>query len=590
MQVERIGVSRWPYSPDFFIKGTSFPISASEADRMHRETLRSQAAHSINSTASPTESFQYWALILTVFPVITVFGNVLIVLSVFREVNLHTATNYFIVSLAGADIGLAIFVMPLSGWVELNNGKWRYGTIFCDVYIMLDVMLCTASILNLAAISMDRFVAVTKPIVYSRHNNNFRVSLTIALAWILSFVIALPIACGLNHVAQRHETVCVLYNPEYIITSSIGSFYIPCIIMIILYYRVFHAIHGRTKYVTSASKSAVGNLNRSAQIIKLCTEMSPVPSKVNAIDNSPPTLNTSQHPLCTSSTLDESDLLSSNKLIDLVSCLPKNITNTVEQTSRSTETPIMEIASCIYVNPITVPPPELPQTNGTKSITTDVDRVQVNCTETKEFTDMAHFRKHLRKRIRHAKRCSLSVLPVHYSTVSGQQIYALNKPSHSSAPSFRAPHSIRRKLTATKSVLSKRSFMTRPSGVLTLSGLDPSVEWRFRQRGLSTVTNPNHGPSKDRMTAKRERKATKTLAIVLGVFLICWIPFFTINITHAFCFKYETLGNMSICHLPRVLDSIAVWLGYINSSLNPIIYTIFNVEFRKAFKKLLHFS
>ncbi|TPP62164.1 hypothetical protein FGIG_11246 [Fasciola gigantica] len=134
--------------------------------------------------------------------------------------------------------------------------------------------------------------------------------------------------------------------------------------------------------------------------------------------------------------------------------------------------------------------------------------------------DMAHFRKHLRKRIRHAKRCSLSVLPVHYSTVSGQQIYALNKPPHSSAPSFRVSHKIRRKLTATKSVLSKCSFMTRPSGVSTLSGLDPSEEWRFRQRGSSTVTNPNHGPSKDRMTAKRERKATKTLAIVLGKFPI----------------------------------------------------------------------
>ncbi|KAA3671051.1 uncharacterized protein DEA37_0002383, partial [Paragonimus westermani] len=65
-----------------------------------------------------TDSYQYWALILTLVPVATVFGNVLVVLSVFREVTLHTATNYFIVSLAAADIGLAILVMPLSGWVE----------------------------------------------------------------------------------------------------------------------------------------------------------------------------------------------------------------------------------------------------------------------------------------------------------------------------------------------------------------------------------------------------------------------------------------------------------------------------------------
>lgn len=127
MQVERIGVSKWPFSPDVYLKGTSYPITASEADRMHRETLRSQAAQIVNSTLSKNESYQYWAIILAVFPVITVFGNVLVVLSVLRESNLHTATNYFIVSLAGADIGLAILVMPLSGWVEVRWNQQQFG-------------------------------------------------------------------------------------------------------------------------------------------------------------------------------------------------------------------------------------------------------------------------------------------------------------------------------------------------------------------------------------------------------------------------------------------------------------------------------
>ncbi|VDP66162.1 unnamed protein product [Echinostoma caproni] len=121
MQVERISVSKWPASPDFFIKGSSHPISASEADRLYHETLRSQAARTIDESLAQSGTYQYWALVLTVFPIITVFGNVLVVLSVFRETNLHTATNYFIVSLAGADIGLAIFVMPLSGWVEVSR-------------------------------------------------------------------------------------------------------------------------------------------------------------------------------------------------------------------------------------------------------------------------------------------------------------------------------------------------------------------------------------------------------------------------------------------------------------------------------------
>lgn len=61
----------------------------------------------------------YWSLVLLAFPLLTVFGNVLVVLSVYRERSLQTVTNYFIVSLAIADIMVATFVMPLSVYVEV---------------------------------------------------------------------------------------------------------------------------------------------------------------------------------------------------------------------------------------------------------------------------------------------------------------------------------------------------------------------------------------------------------------------------------------------------------------------------------------
>ena len=76
------------------------------------------------------------------------------------------------------------------------------------------------------------------------------------------------------------------------------------------------------------------------------------------------------------------------------------------------------------------------------------------------------------------------------------------------------------------------------------------------------------------------------LNLFLGCFLVCWIPFFTCNIFSAISIKFE---------LPDWRPSINVflittWLGYINSILNPIIYTIFNMEFRKAFKKIFGFD
>ena len=79
------------------------------------------------------------------------------------------------------------------------------------------------------------------------------------------------------------------------------------------------------------------------------------------------------------------------------------------------------------------------------------------------------------------------------------------------------------------------------------------------------------------------------LPLSTGVFLLCWVPFFTLNIINAVCIRYEMFGVWSVCGIHPMAFSLFVWLGYINSFLNPVIYTIFNAEFRKAFKKLIQY-
>lgn len=64
-----------------------------------------------------------------------------------------------------------------------------------------------------------------------------------------------------------------------------------------------------------------------------------------------------------------------------------------------------------------------------------------------------------------------------------------------------------------------------------------------------------------------------------GVFIICWLPFFLTHVLKAHC------GS---CCISPSLYSAVTWLGYLNSAVNPVIYTTFNIEFRKAFIKILH--
>ncbi|MCL4140262.1 UNVERIFIED_CONTAM: hypothetical protein GTU68_061912 [Idotea baltica] len=311
--------------------------------------------------------WEAWLTITSLVLIIicTIVGNVLVILSVFTYRPLRIVQNFFLVSLAVADLTVAVFVLPFN--VAYNViGKWIFGIHLCEMWLTCDILCCTASILNLCAIALDRYWAITDPINYAQKRTVKRVVVMIAFVWIASVIICLPPLFGWNDWPDEFtiNTPCALTGDRgYVIYSSMGSFFVPLAIMTMVYIKIFFATRKRLRDRAKASK-------------------------------------------------------------------------------------ISEIKT------------------GKSKIKPDEDSMFIR--------------------------------------------------------------------------------------------------------------------EKQKISLSKERRAARTLGIIMGVFVVCWLPFFLFYVILPFC---------PSCTVPndKVINFIA-WLGYINSSLNPIIYTIFNLDFRKAFAKYLRCS
>ncbi|XP_007424637.1 D(2) dopamine receptor isoform X1 [Python bivittatus] len=385
--------------------------------------------------------YNYYAMLLTLLIFVIVFGNVLVCMAVSKEKALQTTTNYLIVSLAVADLLVATLVMPWVVYLEVV-GEWRFSRIHCDIFVTLDVMMCTASILNLCAISIDRYTAVAMPMLYNtRYSSKRRVTVMIAVVWILSFAISCPLMFGLNN-TDKNE--CIIANPAFVVYSSIVSFYVPFIVTLLVYVQIYIVLRKRRKRV---------NTKRIASHVGLDTDArAPLKKAKNRGREIDMEMATSTSP-------------------------PKN---NIQPPLPSDKEPAEPAAS----NPCANLTPQSPENSP---------------------LDM-------------------------------------QKNGHTIDNSKRA-----------------RFFETQtmPNGKTRTS--------------LKTM-------SRRKFSQQKEKKATQMLAIVLGVFIICWLPFFITHILNMHC----------NCNIPQVMYSAFTWLGYVNSAVNPIIYTTFNIEFRKAFMKILH--
>ncbi|XP_043533787.1 muscarinic acetylcholine receptor M2-like [Chiloscyllium plagiosum] len=192
------------------------------------------------------------------YPAIAAIG---ILVSVMINRQLQTINNYFLLSLACADLIVGVFSMNLYT-IYIVIGHWPMGPVVCDLWLAVDYVVSYASVMNLLVISLDRYFCVTKPLSYPLSRTTKRAAIMIATAWMLPFIVFAPpilfwqFITGEQNVSDGECYVQFLSNPAVTFGTTIVAFYLPVTIMVILYIHISRASKSRIKEDRNMSKSS----------------------------------------------------------------------------------------------------------------------------------------------------------------------------------------------------------------------------------------------------------------------------------------------------------------------------------------------
>ncbi|XP_055345618.1 histamine H2 receptor-like [Paramacrobiotus metropolitanus] len=230
------------------------------------DTIMNHSNACISPAAAPDAVFSMaaWQWLLTAAPTCaivlgTIVGNVLLCLAIVHNRQLrNNITNSFCASLAISDLLLGLCVLPLS-FAKLLSPEWKFGSVICNLYVATDVFLSTASILNLFVVSIDRYYAISRPLEYSAIITAPTAVALLALTWLLSALIAfVPIYSGWNtadgrlqNSADERQCLFTVDNPYYSVTLGVGTFYIPLLILYVMYAKILKISYAHVQAIRS---------------------------------------------------------------------------------------------------------------------------------------------------------------------------------------------------------------------------------------------------------------------------------------------------------------------------------------------------
>uniref|UniRef100_A0A7E4ULY8 G_PROTEIN_RECEP_F1_2 domain-containing protein n=1 Tax=Panagrellus redivivus TaxID=6233 RepID=A0A7E4ULY8_PANRE len=412
-------------------------------------------------------------LLLPLLCAIGFIGNAMVCIAIATDRRLQNITNYFLFSLALADLLVCSIVMPLAILAEARHGYWTWSFAMCFLYAYSDVFLCSASIVHMSVISLDRYLGISQPLKM-RNKSRTVVFMKVALVWVITLMISSPIAALAIHDPRNilHDNQCAITNRGYMLYGSTLSFLIPLGIMVATYINTTKLLNKQASLLSQRTNDRFHNgLRRTLPHRKL----------------------------------------------GYVRTGSYGANSTAKESTNQHKTSTLSYAS------LNAGTPGTPANRSNRNAKYGFQQLRTNSSSTEtEDTQLI---------------------------LNGEPVPPPGK-----------------KLEKQSSVLKLQFGRLRDRTSSVLNTISTKVG---RRSSLQTES----------MELANEHKATRVLAVVFICFFICWTPFFCSNIT------LGILGNEWA--VPSWMGSLFLWLGYISSIINPIIYTIFNRRFRQAFLRIL---
>ncbi|KAF4088872.1 hypothetical protein AMELA_G00059670 [Ameiurus melas] len=182
---------------------------------------------------------------------VIVLGNALVILAFKTDRSLRRQSNYFLLNLAISDFLVGAFCIPVY-LPYILTGKWMLGRGLCKLWLVMDYLLCTASVFNIVLISYDRFLSVTRAVSYRARQGMTRSALAkMAAVWVLAFLLYGPaillweVVTGESHVPEDECFAEFFHTWYFLLSASTLEFFFPFLSVAFFNLSIYRSIRER---------------------------------------------------------------------------------------------------------------------------------------------------------------------------------------------------------------------------------------------------------------------------------------------------------------------------------------------------------